>query len=300
MKAEAPIGCRGEVPRLGTGLPSIVGAGFIPPGEPYAAAGFPGRCKHRPLQRFAVRQGCRFPVGYGPSVDRRCGIYPARGRLRRRGGAGRCEHRPLQGLAARQGCRFLVGYGPSVDRRGGIYPARGPSGAAGSAGRCEHRPLQGFVVTRGRGFPGWPPHFPGWPRHSPSSVGVDSISARGCLPRRGVRRDEGIPPYGRPGGFAAVRFGGAFRKVCRGGPWPSRETLRHRGVPGTMQASSPTEVCGAAGARFPGWPRYSPSSVGVDSISARGRLCRRGVRRDEGIPPYGRPGGCGRPVWSEA
>src|SRR5699024_6199985 len=32
MKAEAPIGCRGAVPRLGTGLPSIVRAGFIPPG----------------------------------------------------------------------------------------------------------------------------------------------------------------------------------------------------------------------------------------------------------------------------
>ena len=39
MKAEAPIGCRGEVPRLGTGLPSIVGAGFILPAGVCAAAG---------------------------------------------------------------------------------------------------------------------------------------------------------------------------------------------------------------------------------------------------------------------
>ena len=46
---------------------------------------------------------------------------------------------------------------------------------------------------------------------------------------------------------------------------------------GAVQASSPTEVCGAAGARFPGWPRHSPSSVGVDSISVRGRLRRRRV-----------------------
>ena len=35
--------------------------------------------------------------------------------------------------------------------------------------------------------------------------------------------------------------------VCRGGPWPSRGTLRRRGVSGTMQASSPTLVCGIAG-----------------------------------------------------
>ena len=133
--------------------------------------------------KAAAPIGCRrcgSPVGYGPSVDRRGGIYPARRCLPRRGGAGRCEHRPLQGLAARQGCRFPVGYGPSVDRRGGIYPARG------------------------------------------------------CLRRRGVRRDEGIPPYGRPGGFAAVRFGGWFRKVCRGGIYPARGTLRRRRVPGTI------------------------------------------------------------------
>ena len=39
MKAEAPIGCRGEVPRLGTGLPLIVGAGFIPPAGVCPAAG---------------------------------------------------------------------------------------------------------------------------------------------------------------------------------------------------------------------------------------------------------------------
>ena len=31
----------------------------------------------------------------------------------------------------------------------------------------------------------------------------------------------------------------------------------------------------------------------------RGLFCR-GVRRDEGIPPYGRPGGCGCPVWPVA
>ena len=38
-------------------------------------------------------------------------------------------------------------------------------------------------------------------------------------------------------------------------------------------------------------------NVGADSISARGRLRRGGVRRGEGTPPYGRPGGYSRPVW---
>ena len=46
---------------------------------------------------------------------------------------------------------------------------------------------------------------------------------------------------------------------------------------GAVQASSPTEVCCNGGPRFPGWPRYSPSSVGADSISARRDLRRRGV-----------------------
>ena len=137
------------------------------------------------------------------------------------------------------------------------------------------------------------PRFPGWPRHSPSSVGADSISARRRLRRRGVRRDEGIPPYGRLGGHSRSGLAGHFGRFVGAGFIPPG-ALRRRRVRGTMQASSPTEVCGAAGARFPGWPRHSPSSVGADSISARGRLRRRGVRRDEGIPPYGRPGGYSR------
>ena len=52
---------------------------------------------------------------------------------------------------------------------------------------------------------GWPrvlppPRFPGWTQHPPHFVGADSISARGCPRRRGVRRGEGTPPYERPGG----------------------------------------------------------------------------------------------------
>ena len=33
------------------------------------------------------------------------------------------------------------------------------------------------------------------------NVGADSISARGCLRRGGVRQGEGTPPYGRPEGY---------------------------------------------------------------------------------------------------
>ena len=175
---------------------------------------------------------CGSPVGYGPSVDRRGGIYPARGCLPRRGGAGRCEHRPLQGLAARQGCGFPAGRGPSVDRRGGIYPARGVCAAAGGGGMRASRPTVAWVV-------------------------------------------------------AAVRFGGAFRKVCRGGPWPPRETLRHRGVPGTMQASSPTEVCCNAGPRFPGL------AAAFSRLAAAFAVVRRGgfhIRPQMFAPPRGSGG----------
>ena len=76
---------------------------------------------------------------------------------------------------------------------------------------------------------------------------------------------------------------------------PPGEPCAAANIPGTMQASSPTGVCCNAGPQLPGWPPHSPPSVGADSISARGCLRRRGVRRDGGIPPYGRPEGGGRP-----
>ena len=51
------------------------------------------------------------------------------------------------------------------------------------------------------------------------------------------------------------------------------------------------------GRSFPVGHRIFPVPQGGRSISARGVcLRRRGVRRDEGIPPYGRPVGCGCPV----
>ena len=123
--------------------------------------------------------------------------------------------------------------------------------------------------------------FPGWSCTLPLTVGADSISARGCLPRRRVRRDEGIPPYDRPGGCSPFRFGGAFRKVCRGGIYPARglaatqgprDDLRPksracgpvglRNAPaGAVRASSPTGER-RGGGHFPGWPPCLPGPVG--------------------------------------
>ena len=94
----------------------------------------------------------------------------------------------------------------------GFIPPAEPCAAAGFPGRCEHRPLRRFAMTRRLCFPGWPRRFP-------LAVGADSISAR----RRSHRR----------------------------------------GVPGTMRASSPTEVCYNVGMSFPGWTRAPVRFVGV-------------------------------------
>ena len=97
-----------------------------------------------------------------------------------------------------------------------------------------------------------------------------------------------------PGTFRCSRVPGTISGL-RAGPYGP---VGLRNAPaGAVRASSPTEVCYNVGMSFPGWPRRFPLAVGADSISARGRLRRRGVRRDEGIPPYGRPGGYGRPGW---
>ena len=142
----------------------------------------------------------------------------------------------------------------------------------------------------------------------PSAVGADSISARKTLRRRTDVRVA-----------AAVPFGRAFARVCRGGPWSSRGCSRRHRFPGTISGlragpavrlASETRLRAQCkhrplqgfvilqGLHFPG-VCTPPSAVGADSISARETLRHRGVRRDEGIPPYGRPGGRGRPVWPD-
>ena len=158
-------------------------------------------------------------------------------------GARRDEGIPPYGRPGGCGCpvwpvapgRF-VGEGHSPPA--GLAAARGPRDDASIV------PYRGLRYRRGCGSPVG--------RRPCRFVGADSISARGCLRRRRVRRDEGIPPYGRPGGcgFPVGRGPSVGR---RGGIYPSRGHLRQRGVPGTMQASSPTEVCGLRRRAFKSW-----------------------------------------------
>ena len=91
-----------------------------------------------------------------------------------------------------------------------------------------------------------------------------------------------LRPPGRPRPF---RLAQNKKIIRRGGIYPARRRSRRRRVPGTMRASSPTEVCYNVGMSFPGWPRHLPLAVGADSISARGRSRRRGVRRDGASRP---------------
>ena len=66
--------------------------------------------------------------------------------------------------------------------------------------------------------------------------------------------------------------------------------------------SAPTGVCynaegvaSRSAAVFPVFRRAGVHARRTTAISKPVRSYRRKVRRDEGIPPYGRLGGCGRP-----
>ena len=100
---------------------SFVGAGFIPPAGVCGATGCAGRCKHRPLQRFVVTRGYRFPGGRAFAVIRRGGFHIRPGRLRRRGVPGPIWNRPLQRFVVTPGYRFPGGRALAVIRRGGFH-----------------------------------------------------------------------------------------------------------------------------------------------------------------------------------
>ena len=124
--------------------------------------------------------------------------------------------------------------------------------------------------------------------HPPPVVGADSISARGPLPRRGVRRDEGIPPYGRPGGGGRPGWSQSTKFIRRGGIHPARGRPRHRRVPGTMQASSPTEVRYNAGVPFgrgPSVGRRGGIYCARRRVSEANRRAAAALRPE--IPPAG-------------
>ena len=105
------------------------------------------------------------------------------------------------------------------------------------------------------------------------AVGGDSISARGRSRRRRVRRDGASRPTAARTA-AAIPVCRALAVDRRGGIYPARRRSRRRGVPGTMRASSPTEVCYNVGMSFPGWPR-APSGCRGGPWPSRGTLRRR-------------------------
>ena len=144
----------------------------------------------------------RFAAGL--AVVRRGGIYPSRGRLRRRGGCGTMRASSPTGVCHRTG--FAVSRsaaGLAVVRRGGIYPSRGCSRCGGGCGRGMPLPYMPSGNDRSHGKAEYPPC--GKP-----IVGADSISARGvCGVARLPGRDESRPyeqilrfaPPGRPRRF---------------------------------------------------------------------------------------------------
>ena len=140
-------------------------------------------------------------------------------------------------------------------------------------GPIWNRPLQG--LRRGGGM--W---FPGCPPARPSAVGADSISARVTLRRRGVARDDAsIVPYRgcNNAGFEISRVAANPPLAVGADSISARGTLRRRGFSGAVAAFS--QIC-----------RAGVHARRTTAISKWKRSNRRGARRDEGIPPYGRPG----------
>ena len=146
------------------------------------------------------------------------------------------------------------------------------------AGPIWNRPLQG--LRRGGGM--W---FPGCPPARPSAVGADSISARVTLRRRGVARDDAsIVPYRgcNNAGFEISRVAANPPLAVGADSISARGTLRRRGFCGAVAAFS--QLC-----------RAGVHACRTTAISKWKRSRRRRARRDEGIPPYGRPDGDGNP-----
>ena len=139
-----------------------------------------------------------------------------------------------------------------------------------------------------------PPRFPGWSLCFPPScrAGVHArrtlaISKIGTLRRRRARRDEGIPPYGRPGG-CGFRLAAGPPLVVGEGFIPPADTCGGAGSPGRCEHRPLQRFAISQKVRLPGWPRPC-CFVGADSISARG-CSRRRVFPDWASRPT-RPGG---------
>ena len=206
----------------------------------------------------------RFLGGYGPSVDRRGGIYPARGRLRRRG-VRRGEGTPPYGRPGGCACpvwpetpNLFVGAGfipPGV-----FVPPQGSPGAQCVPLHGVHGGV-GFAVNRGvfpqpvgAGF--IPPGVFVPPQGSPSAQ---------CAPLQGVRGGVGFA-VGRGGGSSARRGGFHIRPRNLAPPQSPRDDLRPKSR--TCGLWPPKRACGRSASIVPyrglRYRRKCGSPVGTD------------------------------------
>ena len=113
--------------------------------------------------------------------------------------------------------------------------------------------------------------------------------SRGCSRRRGVRRDEGIPPYGRFIGSAYTGKAACFRREER---HVGADSISARGVRGGAGVAGRCEhrplqgFVIAQGLRFPGWPRARRWFVGEGFIPPAG-VCGGAGRADMESAPTG-------------
>ena len=107
-------------------------------------------------------------------------------------------------------------------------------------------------------------HFPVWPRRLPLAVGADSISAHGRLRRRGVRRDEGIPPYDRPDGHSRSGLAGHFGRFVGEGHGPPGDLPVQQGSRDDLRLKSR--------ALRPGWPPKRACGRSASIVPYKGLL----------------------------
>ena len=196
MAAEGgPVGCGASRRRR------VRRDGGIPPAGPCAATRFPGRCKHRPLHRFAMSQGCGFPFGRAFAAVCMGGPWTSRGSPRRR-------NFPV--------CRRVF--------RGSVGRAFTPA----APWKFQNRNVCAAAGSGGMGHPALRP--PGWRWPSRLAQNIKFIRRGGIYPARGTLRRREVHGFAMPQG-CDFPFGRAFAAVRRGGPWPSREPLRRRNFP---------------------------------------------------------------------
>ena len=230
-----------------------------------------------------VRVAAAIPVGRAFAVGRRGGIYPARGRWRRRRVA-----RDDASIVPYRGCDHAK-----------LRPARQAAALPQICLPCQREVARPQAVTEG---------LPRLEMPLPGAAGVCTAAGSG-----GMRASR--PTFVRLA--AAIPVGRAFAVGRRGGIYPARGRWRRRRVarddasivpyrgcdhtklrPARRAAALP-QIClpcqrevARPQAVTEGLPRLEMPLPG-----AAGGLHRRGVRRDEGIPPYVCPGGRGRLGW---